>query len=476
MNAPLVEGEQVDTPYGVCIVKEVRKATGLTSDIVICTPKTWELAEYSSSQPKFYLNPADVKPATYRVGQTVISPYGGEGYVESITDSHYVVRLNKWSLADGQSPTQYLQRQAITVDKQRAENEVNWRRLLEDAVNAKDKAANFFKAKDFEAAKESYLTALTKLNGLGTELPDDFRAEVLEHTIPCHNNVALCSMKIKKYDDAVAYANNGVLLISAFETVMRETAPANGDLEQSQSNLWKQFQKRGMTYQKLTQEWKKKSLFYKGKALYLGKNYEAAIEQLGLAMEVLKLGDAKGPVIDKQIDELADLLNKAKIDKRKESKKEKETWQRAFKKNNTEPEDEPTSTSQAPLSQSQSQSPPRAAATIPIPASAVPPASAIPMNIPIVPSAAVPTVQETKVESERAEIIKVVETSTSTSTSTSKISGGNGNGDVSASSDDHRTGGEHKGGGWLEDNFEYVGIGIAAVALAAGISLMRSKK
>ena len=192
MNAPLLVGEKVSTPYGACIVKEIRKATKLTSDIVVCTPTTWELAEYSSSQPRFYLNPADVKPASYRVGQTVISQYGGEGFVESINDTHYVVRLNNWSLADGKSPVQYLQRQSISVDKVRAENEAKWRKLLEDAVLAKDKAANLFKAKDFDGAKESYLNALTKLNGLGTELPDDFRAEVLEHTIPCHNNVALC--------------------------------------------------------------------------------------------------------------------------------------------------------------------------------------------------------------------------------------------------------------------------------------------
>jgi hypothetical protein len=48
-----------------------------------------------------------------KVFQTVSTVYG-PGYIQDIRDDCYVVRLGNWKLAQGQSPTLYLQKDAIT--------------------------------------------------------------------------------------------------------------------------------------------------------------------------------------------------------------------------------------------------------------------------------------------------------------------------------------------------------------------------
>ena len=62
---------------------------------------------------------SDIKFAMIKVGDKVVSAYGGAGEVKEVRENkdlgvtHYVVTLDKWKLAQGQSPTQYLQRDGI---------------------------------------------------------------------------------------------------------------------------------------------------------------------------------------------------------------------------------------------------------------------------------------------------------------------------------------------------------------------------
>lgn len=52
-----------------------------------------------------------------KVGDRIVSAYGGKGKINEIRKTgeatHYIVELDAWKLAQGQSPTQYLACDAI---------------------------------------------------------------------------------------------------------------------------------------------------------------------------------------------------------------------------------------------------------------------------------------------------------------------------------------------------------------------------
>jgi len=393
VSSDFYEGEVISTPYGDCTVTSIRPASDICGVTVCCTPTSWQLADYSSSQPRFFMNPSACSHKLLKVGDRVKCAYGGAGRITAVRDLHYVVELFKWKLAQGQSPVLFLMHSAVQVDAaaqkkmmEEAAKEKGWRDLLDQASNSKSEAAKLFAKKDFVGAKNSYLNALTTLNSLGTELPDYLRAEVLEHTIPCHNNVALCCMKSAKYEESICYANNVLMLVNALDEQIYNGRSAvyggSGDHRQC-SMVWVAFKKRGMTYIKLIRDWKKKSLFYMGKASLLAQEYDHAIEFLSQALAVLltplegsvnwalatcdgtiqevqklvnndlylttteakdsgdiairlagmeKLDEKAEQEKQKQVKELNDLLQQAKTDKKKQEKKEKQTWSRAFSK------------------------------------------------------------------------------------------------------------------------------------------------
>jgi hypothetical protein len=131
----VLPGETVQTPFGACIVKEVRRKpehadtttrTHPTKGIldiedfiscIVCEPSTWLMA--GGQAPKFYLNPKDVQVPTFKQGDIVDTVYGGHGTIASVkkglSGTHYVVRLDGWKLATDKSPVLFLNRQAIRM-------------------------------------------------------------------------------------------------------------------------------------------------------------------------------------------------------------------------------------------------------------------------------------------------------------------------------------------------------------------------
>mmetsp|Transcript_10395 Transcript_10395/g.15801 ORF Transcript_10395/g.15801 Transcript_10395/m.15801 type:complete len:191 (-) Transcript_10395:135-707(-) len=94
-------GQIVSTPYGVGKIVEKRE-----NDLVVI-PTSWELAY--GQKPTFYLSEQDVSPY-FSVNDGVVTQYG-YGKVDAIReeDGVYVVTLDTWHLATGNSPTLYLQ-------------------------------------------------------------------------------------------------------------------------------------------------------------------------------------------------------------------------------------------------------------------------------------------------------------------------------------------------------------------------------
>ena len=93
-------GDQVKTIYGRGFIKEVRAKEG---DYVVLL-HNWKLAQGQS--PTCYLDQAGIKPL-FSVFERVKTVYGS-GFVQGIREKDYIVKLDVWKLADGRSPTLYL--------------------------------------------------------------------------------------------------------------------------------------------------------------------------------------------------------------------------------------------------------------------------------------------------------------------------------------------------------------------------------
>ena len=145
MDFGFASGTVVDTPYGECKVTSVREGNEECATKVLCAPTKWQLADYSSSQPRFYLNPKDVRRRLLKPGDYIISTYGGKGKIIETRPRHYVVTLFNWIMADGKSPVCYMQHNSITLDtaeqekqEQKALKISKWRDLLDLAATCKE--------------------------------------------------------------------------------------------------------------------------------------------------------------------------------------------------------------------------------------------------------------------------------------------------------------------------------------------------
>ena len=264
-------GELVSTPYGTGKVLDIRGVH------TVIEPLTWRMDR--DQKPTFFINSTDAAPL-YKVGDLVSTVYG-DGRIESIreNDAVYVILLDHWKLAQGQSPTLYLQGQSlsrrvskslkglsvatkvitpygngvitsireadnivvvcpdnwimadgkpprffmnpshVTVHKDTGNDNSQKSDMVESSVEAKIKrcielknnGSSFFKRKDFENAKIMYTNALTVLQYIGDNLTNEEKASVMEQSVPCHNNMALCSLKLHKWADCEVYAKNVIL-------------------------------------------------------------------------------------------------------------------------------------------------------------------------------------------------------------------------------------------------------------------------
>lgn len=327
MTGGLFKSQSVLTPYGEGIIESIR------DEAIVVKPTKWKLA--GGQTPTFYLNRKDVKPK-YAVGDIVTTSYG-QAKISGIRqeDGMFIVLLVDWKLATSKCPTLYIKESAFlpTDEKKniisKEEKFDMFTSCVAKANAAKAKAGNFFKGGQIEKAKENYILCLKAIEILSSDiLSNKQRAKVFDLTVTSSNNAALCFLRLKKYSECAFYAKSALNLISALEPRM-ETG-----------KVWQCLLRDGMTKDKLFKEWKKKSLFYIGKSELMRKNYKTAIDRLREALQILSTDNLTNvhPSISNNITELKDLLVLAEKKKGDEIKREKSTWQKAFKKDKTQPE------------------------------------------------------------------------------------------------------------------------------------------
>ena len=160
--------QNVITPYG----KGVYLGPSENPLIIKVQPTNWVMAR--ETKPTFFMNPKDVKPL-YVIGSLVSLTYGDgviTGFRES--DCMYIVELSNWRLAQGQSPSLYLQESALSLtlntddgEKTKAEELVPEpprtsyaETCIANAISIKEEAGIFYKKMDYNSAKDKYLKAL----------------------------------------------------------------------------------------------------------------------------------------------------------------------------------------------------------------------------------------------------------------------------------------------------------------------------
>jgi hypothetical protein len=160
-NPNMFTKQKVITPYGAGTVSCIRDET-----TVIVVPCDWLMA--AGQKPKYYLNPKDVKPF-YDIDSDVMCSFG-RGTVKLIrpADGMYVVLLNNWHLANGKSPTLYLNESSLSkpveAQPESGSAEVNFTaKRLAMALDAKNAAADFFKKSEWYNARALYVESLNIL-------------------------------------------------------------------------------------------------------------------------------------------------------------------------------------------------------------------------------------------------------------------------------------------------------------------------
>lgn len=160
--------QNVITPYG----KGVYLGPSKNPDIIKVQPTNWVMAR--ETKPTFFMNPKDVKPL-FVIGSLVSLTYGDgviTGFRES--DCMYIIELSNWRLAQGQSPSLYLQESALSLTPTNDESERNQVKeivpepprtsyaetCIANAILIKEEAGIFYKKMDYNAAKDKYLKAL----------------------------------------------------------------------------------------------------------------------------------------------------------------------------------------------------------------------------------------------------------------------------------------------------------------------------
>jgi tetratricopeptide (TPR) repeat protein len=312
--------ETVDTPYGHGKVKVARPDGSY--EII---PTSWRLA--NNCEPVFFMKEDQVgridPPLTK--GSFVDTAYG-EATVTDIRSAGEGGRTNmvvcrpiKWVLAGNCKPTFYLMQSAVSISQRQRDLAIFEARMAV-AVSCKEEGGKLFSAKLYEEAKEKYFDALKAMEGLGADLSNASKAYVFEVTVPCHNNIACCSLQSKNYADAVLFGTNGLRLVTALD---KKTV-------QGSSAIWDELIKRGVIRSKeeLLKNWKRKSLYYIGKAQCMLRDYDEAVNTLNAASGLL----ANDPKYTKEFNIISELINHAKVNKKQAAAKEKSKYQKTFKK------------------------------------------------------------------------------------------------------------------------------------------------
>lgn len=336
-------GDEVRSIFGSGVINEIRQ----TDSIYVITLDNWFLA--TGKSPVLYLQSQSFSlksnSNTYNNEKIFTKEASDEFPINSLVktifgvgivktkrqDTMLVVESTDWKLANNKNPIFYLQPSSVTKYTPITKKEESIEQIMEakiikliaQAIASKNEGNASFKNKNLAEAKKNYLQALSFIQNLSDDIKKEQRASIFELMITCSNNIALCSLREKQYSDVTNHAKTSLNIIEAIE----------GRLD---GKVWSALQKQGVTLSTLKKTWKRKCLYLLGKAEYSLQNYEEAKSYLQSALLLIE-GDSK---LQKDIEELKELIKDTKKHIREFSKREKKRWSAAFQKNTEDGKEE----------------------------------------------------------------------------------------------------------------------------------------
>ena len=312
-------GRIVITPYGNGVIEDFRQ---IDSTFIISLTM-WKLA--TGKNPLLYCHETgfQLKSVVINIGDTVSTQYGAGIVVNISHEGMYTIEPISWKLANNCTPKFYMLKDSLSLKNDElkvspaSSTDSVFKSAIAKANASKTEGGNFFKQKNYVLAREKYFEVLRALERVGENLSNEQRAEVLEITVPCHNNIAICCLKNKDFPECTLFARNAMQLCDALE------AKVEGN-----SQVWECLTKRGVItdIEQLNKQWKKKALWYIANSESERKNYAEAMHFSEMGLIIVK-GD---PSLGKDKDQFLKMYNSSKKKNSEVLQKEKNMYRKAL--------------------------------------------------------------------------------------------------------------------------------------------------
>lgn len=249
-------------------------------------------------------------------GDNVVCQWG-RGVVHEIRrDGTIVVQLSSWRLANRSLVKCYLEPSAVQVVRKKTKSEMDVYERVELANEFKARANSQFAHKMYEPAVVTYSQAVDAVRYVQHDATssNEVRADLIVAMITCSNNAGTCSVQLHKWDQAIQFAKNALVLIDALY-------PKRG------SRIHMILNRDGHPDSQIFGEWRVKSYLIMARAQFERKDYDTALETLKGANAILNEYEVKTPTLVSQEKEVIKLKahcdREDKIVKRMEKKRAK---------------------------------------------------------------------------------------------------------------------------------------------------------
>lgn len=199
----LVPGAEVECVFGRGVVRK-RRADGIFE----VSLTSWTLA--NGRGPVAFLQETALslpQQQPFAVGDAVQTAFGEAVVSRARWDGVYECRPKSWTLANNCSPVLYLQPSAMKpLGKTQIEASVQ--EYIDRANASKTEGNELFKEKKYEEAALSYLRALNLIRFVPEELKNSEKAQIIELSVPTHNNLASCYVRMRQPVEAITNATN----------------------------------------------------------------------------------------------------------------------------------------------------------------------------------------------------------------------------------------------------------------------------
>lgn len=263
----------VETPYGGRgLVVRTRRQTGIKEIRLL----EWEMAGVAKLKPMLYTARSYPSVAPL-MGDDVLTTFGRGTVVELIRPTQVVVvELTRWRLANRSRVKCYLQRKDVQVLRKKTMAEMDGYERVAHAQQFKLKANAHFSHKLYDQALLTYAEAVEAVRYVqhDSNSNNQVRADLVTVMITCCNNAGTCCVQLAKWDEAIKFSRNALVLLDALHNKrgLQIHTVLNRD---------------GIHDAQLFGEWRVKSYILTGRALAEKQIYPEAMDALKLAHDTI---------------------------------------------------------------------------------------------------------------------------------------------------------------------------------------------